>query len=336
VLERKTEPGAMPHTTGLVVKEAAAEWEIPPRLTRRIGGVRLYAPSLSHVDLNSPGYFFLATDTPEMMRWLAAKAEAAGAEIWCRRDYHGARLQKSRITIDHLNLCGRFLVGADGPRSRVAQDFNLGRNMHFLIGVEAEFENVRGIEGDRLHCFLDSQLAPGYIGWAIPGVNGTQVGLACRQPYRPDLTTLIRRLSKLWDFTNSKIVARRGGLIPIGGPVGRVCSEQVLLTGDAAGLVSPLTGGGIHTALRSGTQAGQAVADYLLNGDPNAMTALVKSYPRFAAKRVLRSAYNLQPPNWLINLSLGNPVFRFLASNIFFHTRGLLSSKAWRDLVWVR
>lgn len=331
VLERKPEPGARPHTTGLVVKEAATEWQIPARMTRQIGGVRLYSPSLKYVDLHSPGYFFLATDTPELMRWLADRAEAAGAEIQCGVEYQGARSENSRIVVEGVAARGRCLIGADGPRSRVARDFQLGRNTRFLAGVEAEFENLQGMDDSRLHCFLDSQLAPGYIGWAIPGVNGTQVGLACRQPHRPDLGALIQRLSTLWDFSRAKIVSRRGGLIPVNGPVGRVCRENVLLTGDAAGLVSPLTGGGIHTALSSGRLAGDAVADWLLEEDHCALSRLTENYPRFAAKRMLRGAFDLRPPNWLLDASLGNSCFRFLASNIFFHTRGLLSLEPWRE-----
>lgn len=64
VLDRKPEPGARVHTTGIVVKEAAEEVALPARLTRPIAGVRLYTPSLRWIDLDSPGYHFLATDTP--------------------------------------------------------------------------------------------------------------------------------------------------------------------------------------------------------------------------------------------------------------------------------
>src|SRR5262245_17547265 len=75
VLDRKADPGAAPHTTGLLVKEAADEWDVPRAITRKIHGIRLYAPSLAWIDLDSPGYYFLATDTPALLRWLASEAE---------------------------------------------------------------------------------------------------------------------------------------------------------------------------------------------------------------------------------------------------------------------
>lgn len=85
VLERKADPGEKLHTTGIIVKDAIDQIALldglPAELVHRIDGVRLYAPNLRYVDLAAPGYYFLATDTPEVMRWLAAQAERAGASI---------------------------------------------------------------------------------------------------------------------------------------------------------------------------------------------------------------------------------------------------------------
>jgi alkanesulfonate monooxygenase SsuD/methylene tetrahydromethanopterin reductase-like flavin-dependent oxidoreductase (luciferase family) len=77
------------HTTGLVVKEAAERWEIPAALTRRVHGIRLYSPSLRTLDLASAGYYFLATDTPALMRWLAREAARSGAHLRFGRTYAG-------------------------------------------------------------------------------------------------------------------------------------------------------------------------------------------------------------------------------------------------------
>jgi len=63
VLDGKKEPGARVHTTGIVVKEASDDFDLPARLMRKVRGVRLYAPNDRAVDLHAPGYFFQATDT---------------------------------------------------------------------------------------------------------------------------------------------------------------------------------------------------------------------------------------------------------------------------------
>ena len=85
VLEKKADPGTKLHTTGIIVKDAIDQIALldtlPTAFVRRIPGVRLYAPNLRHVDLEAPGYYFLATATPAVMRWLASETERAGATI---------------------------------------------------------------------------------------------------------------------------------------------------------------------------------------------------------------------------------------------------------------
>ena len=337
VIDRKPEPGAAVRTTGLLVKEAADEWDVPRRLTRKIHGVRLYGPSLHWIDLHAPGYYFLATNTPALLRWFSTRAYLAGVQIENATKYAGARHAGGCIELDSPRTNCRYLVGADGARSAVARDFNLGRNQQFLIGTEIEFENVRGVDDDFLHVFLDSQLAPGYIAWVVPGVGITQVGLACKAPApglgKPRIDDFIRKISGRFDFSAAKIVGRRGGLIPCGGPVRPFATDRVMLVGDAAGMVSPLTAGGIHTAIHYGRCAGLAVSDYLLDAGPEPGTVMKSIVPRFMFKRLMRAAFNLGPPNVLIDLALQCRPCRATAQAIFYHHRGLFSPAAWRDLI---
>jgi flavin-dependent dehydrogenase len=333
VLERKTAVGAHPHTTGLLVKEAAQDWEVPAWLTRKIHGVRLYSPRLRWVDLESPGYYFLATDTSALLRWFAREAQRSGALIGPGSQYHGAQRSGDFLRLNQYGLKTAYLVGADGPQSNVAREFGLSINRSFLIGVEAELQNVTGIEADRLHCFVDSELAPGYIGWAIPGVGGiTQIGLACRRPHRPDLRAFIRKLENVFDLSAARVTAKRGGVIPVGGRVSRFSAPNVLLVGDAAGLVSPLTAGGIHNALESGWYAGHAIADYILDGGVDPGRALAARYPSFFWKRCLRRSFDIDPPNAIYDWTMSTPLMRTVARLIYFHKRGLWSAQAWRDI----
>jgi flavin-dependent dehydrogenase len=323
VTDRKVEPGERVHTTGLVVKEAAERWEMPSALTRRVHGIRLYSPSLRTLDLTSAGYYFLATDTPALMRWLAREAARAGAHLRFGRPYR---------TGDGPGTA-RYLVGADGPRSRVARDFGLGTNREYLVGIEAEYEGLRGIDEDRLHCFLDGELARGYIGWIVPGYNGVaQVGLACRRPRKPDLPAFLRKIASVADISHARCVGRRAGLIPVGGPVSPMAAGNVLLVGDAAGLVSPLSAGGIHTALESGWTAANAIADHLLEDGEAPAAALARSAPRFAAKRALRAIFDHGVPDAAFDALLSTRAFRALARSVYFHHRGLASAAGWRDL----
>ncbi len=82
LIERKADVGEKLHTTGIVVKEAADEIErlgqLPPELIRPIRGVRLYGSRLASVALDSPGYFFLATDTPNLIAGWSSRPSRQG------------------------------------------------------------------------------------------------------------------------------------------------------------------------------------------------------------------------------------------------------------------
>ncbi|MEP6942478.1 MAG: NAD(P)/FAD-dependent oxidoreductase [Betaproteobacteria bacterium] len=323
VIDRRPHPGHAVHTTGLLVKEVAERWDVPARLTRRVRGVRLYSPNLKQLDLHAPGYYFLATDTAALMTWFAEEARRAGARVDFGRAYRGARRCGGGFELADSPLRTRFLIGADGPRSAVARNSGLSSNRAFLLGVEAEYEGVRGVDPDRLHCFVDYTLARGYIGWAVSGVHGiTQIGLALTRPLRPDLSAFERKLAPLFDFSQARRIGHRGGLIPCGGRVARFAAQRVALVGDAAGLVSPLTGGGIHTALESGWRAAHAVADWLQDGGPEPAHALAASYPRFVWKRALRRIADVAWPNAIFDAALSTRLARRAADAIYFHRRG--------------
>jgi len=326
VLEAKLEPGARVHTTGILVPEAADEIDVPHHLTRAVPGVRLYAPNLASADLFSPGYAFLTTRTAELLRWMAAEAERAGAEIRCGVRFTGAeRLADGRLRVAPLGVTARLLVGADGARSAVARAFGLARNRRFLTGLEVELEPLAHDPLDTrfLHCFADSRLAPGYIGWAAPGPDAIQVGLAVRHGAKPDLAAFLARTEPVFGWSRRRVVGRRSGLIPAGGPVFPFACPGVLLIGDAAGLVSPMTAGGIRTALQWGRRAAAAAADHLLLGGPDPASVLLRQIPRFRVKGLMRRALDASPPNWALDLLLASAPMRRLAEEVYFHKRGV-------------
>ena len=322
VLDPKLEPGARPRTTGIVVKEACDDFDLPAHLMRKVRGVRLYAPDDRALDLHAPGYVFQAADTPALLRWMADEAARAGATLLYGRGFDHADLHERHVELPSLGLSASFLIGADGARSHVAVACGLGRNERFLVGIEIECEPLQAIDPRFLHCFADSRLAPGYIGWVVPGVNATQIGVAASRQARPDLRLLLDRLQAIGSIGRLRVMAKRGGLIPCGGTLRRLGSARVLLIGDAAGLVSPVTGGGIHTALHFGRRAAQFVSGYLGDRGQHPAEALLREVPRYRAKRLLRRALDFAPPNGLINAILLTAPMRALAQRLYFHSRG--------------
>jgi digeranylgeranylglycerophospholipid reductase len=301
-------------------------------MVRRVTGVRLYAPNLRHVDLAAPGYYFLATDTPAVMRWLAARTEEAGARILYNTRFVEAQRTQHGFALGQIGET-RYLVGADGPRSQVARSLGLGRSSQLLFGIEHEYPQAQTAEADKLHCFIDRRLAPGYIGWVVAGVGITQVGLARRVRLDGVAATramgeFLEKIAPIFDFRNTRPASVRAGMIPCGGPVALAAAPRALLVGDAAGLVSPVTAGGIHSALRHGLAAGHAIADFLGGRREDPSGWFVRSYPRFRTKRALRFLFDHFQSDMLFNLLLGSKPMRMAASIIYFHHKGVFDPAA--------
>lgn len=330
VLEKKADVGEKLHTTGIIVKDAIDQLAIldrlPTDIVRRITGVRLYAPNLQHVDLAAPGYYFLSTDTPQVMRWLAGEAEQAGARIEYRALFREAKRIQSGFDLGEFGTT-RFLVGADGPNSAVAKSLDLGRSSQFLFGLEHEYSGVDLAEHDMLHCFVDRRLAPGYIAWVVAAPGGVQVGLAQRlrgqrRSAVEAIEELLRKIAPILDLRDARPTSVRAGMIPCGGIVRPVAARRVLLTGDAAGMVSPVTAGGIHNALKHGLAAGHAIADYLSGKREDPSGWFVRSYPSFRVKRLLRFLFDRFQSDLLFNLLLHTKLIRKAAGIVYFHHKG--------------
>ena len=328
VLERKRDPGEKLRTTGIIVKEAAEHTllnQVPAAMTRRIGEVRLYAPSLKQVALAAPGYYFLTTDTPAVMRWLADQVRAHGVDLRLGRAFTGCQRIAGGWQVDGVGAT-RYLVGADGARSRVARHCGLGEVRQFLYGIEYEFPGACLARPGALHCFISKRYAPGYIGWLAQSPTGVQAGLALRHDPAnarvPDIDGFLLRVGVAGGLPRHLRPGHtRAGLIPCSGPVFDMARDRAILTGDAAGIVSPVTAGGIHSAWEHGWTVGRAIATHLRDGGGVPEQAAIDAAPRFRAKRALRWAYDRLQFDWPFDLLLHSPPLRWAAGQVYFHGR---------------
>ncbi len=329
VLERKHDPGIRLHTTGIIVAEAFEQTRLgrmPAHLYRRVPQVRLYAPRLQSLQLQADDYAFLTTDTPNVLRWLGDEMRDAGVDVRLMQSFTDASRDGAGWRIEGLGSA-RWLVGADGAKSRVAQRAGLGQVDAFLYGVEHEFLGATLDQPDALHCFISKRLAPGYLGWAAQSPTGVQFVLAFRHRAErrgvPDIDAFRALVGTRLGLPATRHPdATRAGLIPCGGPVFPLAAPGVILTGDAAGIVSPLTAGGIHSAWAHGWTVGEAIAQHQQGVGDAPETIAERAAPRFRSKRLLRWGFDRLQMDWPVDLLLHAPLLRRAAEQIYFHRRG--------------
>jgi flavin-dependent dehydrogenase len=268
-------------TTGIFVRKTLDDFPLPPEsLGPPIRRVVLYPPGLRRpIALVSARDEYRVGDMAPLYVAAASTAADAGVRIALGTRYGGRR--DDTYVLDGpdgpTRVRARFVVGADGARSRVARDLALDRNRHLLIGAEEVFEVPRREEPPTFHCVLDPSLAPGYLAWVVNDGRHAHVGVAGYSDRFPDgLRRALQRFGAsapgLSGIDRPDEVERRGGPIPVGGLLRRISCADGLLVGDAAGAVSPLTAGGLDPCLRLSELAAAVLDDALRAGNPEALT----------------------------------------------------------------
>jgi flavin-dependent dehydrogenase len=271
VVDRRRSLSTGIRTTGIFVRRTLADFDLPDHLLGPgVRDVLLYPPSRrAPIRLTSDRDEYRVADMAAVYEHARRAAEAAGARVLLGVRYDGASAGLVRL-VGAEPVTARFIVGADGARSRVARDLGLDVNRHFLVGAEIVHSIASGTTTPAFHCVLDPRLAPGYLGWVIDDGQHAHIGVA---GYPTAMRTGIRHL--LNDFAADAPgraiptgpIERRGGPIPVGGVLRRLACPAGLLVGDAAGAVSPLTAGGLDPCLRMSELAAAVVTAYLRTGD---------------------------------------------------------------------
>ena len=231
---------------------------------QRIEGMLTFLPSDARHHSAFPG---LMIDRGAFDRALAAKAAAAGAQVWT-----AAHFDAWDGTVAHLRHGGtahqvrpRVLIGADGPHSTVAHALGLADQeivytRQYTVPLNESYQDT--------DIFLSDDYPGGY-GWLFPKGEVANLGIGADRRFEANLKMPLDALHAAMverGLVGGEILYRTGGAIPVGG-VRPMVHGTVLLAGDAAGLTHPITGAGISAAVFSGEAAGAAAAAFVRSGD---------------------------------------------------------------------
>lgn len=232
------------------------------------------------------------------MRWdfdllLFSRALDAGAA-----DYSGQRVEALDLAGNRVHLQSGealdygCLIGTDGVQSIVAKELFGASFEKARVGFALEIEGPGTNPGAATPIRIDFAAADWGYGWAFPKRRSTTIGLGGLHARNPDMKArLDAYLNRLGRGEGVKV---KGHFLPFGGYRSVPGRDNVLLAGDAAGFVDPITGEGIGHAIHSGALAARAAAGAIAAGRPE--TALARYRPATRPIRTaLRSARILRP-----------------------------------------
>lgn len=252
VIERKPEPGGKLACTGIISRECVEAFGIDPGvILREVNSARLYSPSGELVHVRRQETQACIVDRDAFDKSLADRAKKAGAEFRfsCEVvEHQGAPgggisaicRQNSRTVL----LDARIIVYACGYSRWLLSSLGMGRHGYVTVGAQAEVE-APSLEEVEVY-FGD--VSPKFFGWLAPTVPGrARAGLLARRNPHSLLKTWLNQLAAQGKILTADVPFHYGG-IPLK-PLPKTFGNRVLVVGDAAGQVKPVTGGGIYYGL---------------------------------------------------------------------------------------
>lgn len=291
VLEKDRDIG-MPVRCGEAVSDAGLRIFVDPDdrwIKSTINKIRLVAPNETEVkfELKEKGYIL---DRRIFDYDLAHLAGEAGAKIVTKTYVTGLLFEKDFVAGvkgeylgEPFEVKAKLIVGADGVESRVGRWARIHTQLRLKDIESAVQKTVTGInvEPDCFDFYMSRLWAPGGYLWVFPkGKHSANIGLGISGLEARKGKSALRYLDEFMEshFPEASTLTTVAGGVPVAKTIKQMTADGLLLVGDAAHTVNPMTGGGIIPAMRSGVLAAETALDVIKNGRVPDEHAL-KGYP---------------------------------------------------------
>jgi len=268
---------------GAVPPRLMAEFEIPDSLlVARITKARMISPTNQFVDIPIEGGYVGMVNRSTFDEWLRERARTAGAERRTgtfetfERDENGVAVIRYKDSDgNQAAVKARAVIGADGAQSAVGHQAVPGADKLKYVFAYHEFVRTpsqppAGYEADRCDVYYQGPLSPDFYAWVFP--HGDTVSIGTGTALKGfSMRQAVTDLRKTIGLDSAETLRQEGAPIPMEPLKVWDNGRDVLLAGDAAGVVAPASGEGIYYAMVGGRLAGEAVADFLLSGKPKAL-----------------------------------------------------------------
>jgi len=293
---------------GAVPPRMIKDYNIPDsQIVARIQTARMISPTQRHVDIPIENGYVGMVDREHFDEFLRVRAAEAGAErvtgtyTKITRDGGGTHVHyREKASGESKALTCRMVIGADGARSGVAKaEVPGGDKIPYVIAYHEIVEAPDGLgdayNPDRCDVIYDGTISPDFYGWIFPHGKQASIGMGTGIN-GVDLKEATRALRDASGLTDCKTVRREGAPIPLE-PLKRWDNgRDVVLAGDAAGVVAPSSGEGIYYAMVGGRVAAEAASACLASGNPKDLRIARKRFMKehktvFKVLRMMQDAY---------------------------------------------
>lgn len=263
---------------GAIPPRAIRDFNIPEdQLVAKITTARMISPTGRRVDIPIENGYVGMVDREHFDEFLRCRAAEEGAErltgtyLRIERDRETGTnvIYRDKASGEERRLNTHLVIGADGARSNVARtEIKGGDRIPYVIAYH-EIVEAPGPRGeynpDRCDVIYDGRISPDFYGWVFPHGKSASIGMGSmvKDVDLKKATADLRKASGLEDCTT---IRREGAPIPLK-PLDKWDNgRDVVLAGDAAGVVAPSSGEGIFYAMLGGRVAATAAAAKLQTG----------------------------------------------------------------------
>jgi geranylgeranyl diphosphate/geranylgeranyl-bacteriochlorophyllide a reductase len=292
---------------GAIPPRAIKDFDIPDYLVvAKIKTARMISPTGRAVDIHIEGGYVGMVDREDFDEFLRDRARMVGADrltgtfLRVERDAAGTHVVwREKASGQEQRSLTRVVIGADGAKSGVARaEVPGGDKIPYVIAyheiIKAPAANSV-YDPVRCDVIYDGQISPDFYGWVFPHGDKASVGMGTEDG-SVDLKKATADLREMAGLTGCETIRREGAPIPLK-PLDRWDNgRDVVLAGDAAGVVAPSSGEGIYYAMAGGRAAATAAQAFLRTGKASELKMARKMFLKehgtvFKVLRSMQNAY---------------------------------------------
>ena len=247
-------------------------------VAERITGAKLGSPSGKLVDVEFKSETGFILNRRVFDYDLSRYAANAGAEVYTKayvKNISNENRQVNGVVLDYLGeekkILAKIVIGADGLTSRVGRWAGLKTQVRMKdmeSALQYSVSNI-DIEPNKMIMYVGKNHAPGGYLWVFPkGDRSANIGIGISGKYskhksaKKFLDEFMER-----EYPDAAILTTMCGGVPCGKPMRNPVSDGLMLVGDAAHQINPMTGGGIVSGMKAGWIAGQVAAEAVQAND---------------------------------------------------------------------